>query len=374
VVLFDKSTYRDINEFGIMIPMCASRPQTIADNLKQNHCTFPVHNLKEAADLLHITEPIITRADLERTHSKEYVARLYNDPPFKDGLKKIILTAYEILNTDGSVIVKNDANPLDDSARYIPEKATKPIEELFQSSMSRVEGCYLTARLALSDYCAPVPHFCYFLEGGAHHCRYDAPSGFGFLNDVMITAQKLIEEKAASLIWIVDVDAHKGDGTAELVKFARDRGGIYAGTPPKILALSAHMAQGWPLDKESLEKAVPGRAPLVPSDVDVPVESGEEANYVQLLAKGFEQLEKKSCGKKPDLVIVDDGMDVYEKDQLPSTALLNMTLEQCLERDKFIFSYLQDRGIASAWYMAGGYGEDVWEPTVNFLLSLNTKS
>jgi hypothetical protein len=47
-----------------------------------------------------------------------------------------------------------------------------------------------------------------------------------------------------------------------------------------------------------------------------------------------------------------------------------MTLEQCLERDRFMFKWVQDNHFPSAWFMAGGYGEDVWEPTAVFLAGL----
>ncbi|MDR3174216.1 MAG: hypothetical protein LBU19_08205 [Treponema sp.] len=79
----------------------------------------------------------------------------------------------------------------------------------------------------------------------------------------------------------------------------------------------------------------------------------------------------------PHLLLGDRGkvpahktVDVYEKDGLASTALIALSKEQCLERDRLIFSFLRARGLPSAWLMAGGYGEDAWEPTANFLVSL----
>jgi acetoin utilization deacetylase AcuC-like enzyme len=74
--------------------------------------------------------------------------------------------------------------------------------------------------------------------------------------------------------------------------------------------------------------------------------------------------------EKPDLVLVVDGADPYEHDELPSSALLRLSLEQCLERDNFIYRYVIDRNIPSAWIQAGGYGERAWEPSAHFLKSI----
>jgi acetoin utilization deacetylase AcuC-like enzyme len=130
------------------------------------------------------------------------------------------------------------------------------------------------------------------------------------------------------------------------------------------------MAKGWPLDAESLAAAQPGHAPLVDSDIDIPVDSGEEALYVPRLRDGVARLETLSGGRRPDIVIVVDGVDVYEHDGLASTKLINLTLEQCVERDRFILSYVQERGLPSAWVSAGGYGERAWEPTARFLAGI----
>jgi acetoin utilization deacetylase AcuC-like enzyme len=139
------------------------------------------------------------------------------------------------------------------------------------------------------------------------------------------------------------------------------------GKDPEIIALSIHMASGWPLDSESIAKAEQGRAPLVESDIDIPIAEHEEALYIPRLIEGLEALEKRSGGRKPGLVIVVDGVDVYERDGLASTALIALSKEQCLERDRQLFSFVRDRELPSAWLMAGGYGEDAWEPTANFL-------
>ncbi|NNM68346.1 MAG: histone deacetylase, partial [Spirochaetales bacterium] len=105
-------------------------------------------------------------------------------------------------------------------------------------------------------------------------------------------------------------------------------------------------------------------------DVDIAQYDHEDGLYLQRLAEGLAQLEKiafQKNGRLPDLVLVVDGSDPYEGDELPSTSTLRLTLQQMLERDLLLYNFFQDRSIPSAWVNAGGYGEKVWQVYVQFL-------
>ncbi|MDR1444483.1 MAG: histone deacetylase [Treponema sp.] len=376
MLLYDKQLETNMPDYGISIPMSPSRSGKILRYLEERRSGFPLLSLGAAAEGLGLDSPLLRREDLERVHQREYIARLYDESGRPGGeLERELLKTYELLNPDGSY------------NRYDPAGAVKPLTELFTTILYRVSGSYLACRLALESRGSlggkipglflekapagiPGEGFCFYLGGGQHHGRYDSGSGFCLLNDVILAARKIQVEGRAALIWIIDVDAHKGDGSAELVKFSRDRGETFTGKNPEILTLSVHMASGWPLDRESIARAEQGRAPLVESDIDIPIAEHEEALYTPRLHGGLGELERRSVGRKPGLAVVVDGVDVYEGDGLPSTKPLALTKEQCLERDWLIFSFLRDRGIPSAWLMAGGYGENAWEPTANFLASL----
>jgi acetoin utilization deacetylase AcuC-like enzyme len=380
MLLYDRMLETNMYQYGIRLPMSPSRSGKILDHLEQMRSGFPLLSLEDAAEGLSLDSPLLSREDLERVHQREFIARLYNEscqggPETGNSLEKELLKTYELINPDGTY------------NRYEPDKALKPLGELFKTILYRTSGSYIACRLALEDreYLQRKTHakilggvseyrpregFCFYLGGGQHHARYDSGSGFCVLNDVILAARKIQAEGRAGLIWIIDVDAHKGDGSAELVRFSRDRGEIFIGKDPEIITLSVHMAKGWPLDPQSLAIAEQGRAPLVESDIDIPVDQGEEAFYIPRLTEGLAELERRSGGRKPRLAIVVDGVDVYEKDGLPSTSLIALSEEQCLMRDRLIFSFLRDRGIPSAWLMAGGYGENAWKPTANFLSSL----
>jgi acetoin utilization deacetylase AcuC-like enzyme len=357
VLLYDALLEMAMPQYGILIPIPPSRPQKITDFLKERGFPLPVMNLKEAAASLGIEGAVIEREDLERVHDMAFIAELYHKD--KGKLEQALLSTYELINHDGTY------------KRYDPSLAIKPLTDLFSVILRHVEGSYLASRLALARKGkAPYEDFCFFLGGGMHHARYDSGGGFCLINDSIIAARKLQAEGRAALIWIIDVDAHKGDGSAELVQFSRKRGEIFADKNPGILTLSVHMAKGWPLDDETLSNAEQGRAPLVDSDLDIPIEEHEEALYLERLADGLAEMEKRPEGRKCDLAIVVAGADPYEKDGLPSSGLLTLSLDQCVERDRLILSFLKKRNIPSAWILAGGYGEHAWEPTARFLDSL----
>ncbi len=372
MILYDSSLDMNFRKYGIMLPILDSRADRVIRELRTcpleraGSGGFPVYTLDEARQSAGRTagavppQPI-SREDLERVHERGFVGRLCNDVP--GGLERELLTAYELVDREGRY------------NRYEPEKAERPLAELFGTILRQVEGTYLACRMALEQ--RSQPGFCFYLGGGMHHARYGSGAGFCLVNDSIISIRRLQSEGRAPLVWIIDVDAHKGDGTAETVAFSR-RGGINSGgetfpdKAPAILTLSVHMAKGWPLDAETLAVSGSGGAPLLPSDIDIPMEENEETLYLPRLEEGLRRLEEMSGHRKPELAIVVDGADPYQHDGLASSALLRLTLEQCTARDMLIYSFLRERNIPSAWLMAGGYGERAWEPPAAFLRNLVT--
>jgi acetoin utilization deacetylase AcuC-like enzyme len=372
LILHNPSSDISFHDFGIMIPISPYKKKRILDFIEKDAPAAargaslpypgPVLGIPEALSHLKISgDAVLTREDLERAHSREYIASLYDKSP-RGKLEAALHTTYELFDAQGR------------PNRYEPGEAKKPLTGIFDLVLALAGGSWLACRLALAY------GFCYYLGGGMHHGRYDSGSGFCLINDIAIATFKLLAEaKPPRLIWIIDLDAHKGDGTAELIRFARKRGELHdperptaddsdAGRKPCILSLSIHMAKGWPLDKDNIAAAQEGRAPLLPSDIDIGIDSGEEGEYTSRLVQGFGELEGLSAALgKPDLVLVVAGADPYEHDELPSSHLLKLSLEQCLERDNYVYRYCKDRSIPSAWILSGGYGERAWEPPAHFL-------
>jgi acetoin utilization deacetylase AcuC-like enzyme len=341
-------------EYGILIPVLDSRARMIVESLRRLPSAGGrpevVEGLDPVAKILGVDPDAlkIGREDLERVHDASYVARLYGDK----SLETELLSTYELIDRDGK------------PHRYQPEKAVRPLRDLFGTILAQVSGTYSAAVLALSGAGA-APGFVFFLGGGMHHARRDAGSGFCLVNDIMIATARLRSEGRVKLVWVIDIDAHKGDGTAEI-----------AAADEETLTLSIHMGSGWPLDPETIDTARregrgSDRAPLIPSDVEIPIARGEDDRYVPALAEGLAMLAYLSGPRLPDLAIVVDGADPYEFDGLPSTADLALSLDQCLERDLLVHRFLSTRGIPSVWLMAGGYGTRAWEPPARFLAALH---
>lgn len=320
-ILYDESSIINMAMFGIEVPALKSR------KLKTMEALLSHEAISAAKDQWLISSIPVTmdREDLSRIHTKDYRDRLFSENP-----ESCLMESYELLNEDGSY------------NRYDPDRAEAPLAGILNQVLKTCAGTYYGALIALEE------GFCYYMGGGMHHGHKNFGHGFCPTNDIMAAAARLLEEQKAGSIWIIDADAHKGDGTAEM-----------AGDFDAVKTLSIHMAHGWPMDSQTEEQ--------YPSDVDIPIESGEEGTYTKRLLKGMESLEEITPGGKPDLAIVLLGADPYEKDELDSTDTLNLTEEQLLERDKAICSYLDTRRIPAVYTMAGGYGSESWRIHYNFL-------
>ncbi len=327
MILYDPHIPAGLFEFGIQIPVRDSRSTKTLEALLADP---ELQALQKHWHQNRIVETL-TREDLLRVHAPEFVERLYSP-----ALEGEIIATFELIDADGKYY------------RYTPETATRPLTDLFERILIRDAGTIQAARLALEH------GFCFSFTGGAHHAQLDFGNGFCLLNDIVIACRKLQSEKKVERVWVIDVDAHKGDGTAALTS-----------GDPSIRTLSIHMASGWPLDCPP--RLADGRAnpSFVPSDIDIPIESGEEPFYLQRLQVGLGRLEEAN---KADLAIVVCGADPYEKDELPSASLLKLSLEQMFERDRMVYNWLQERKVPAAYLMAGGYGDEVWRVYAQFLL------
>ncbi len=327
MILYDPRIPTSLIEFGIQIPVRDSRSTKTLQALLNDP---KLKSLQRDWHQDRIVE-VLAREDLLRVHSADYVERLYSAT-----LEKEIVSTFELIDAEGKYY------------RYTPETATRPLIDLFQRLLIKAAGTVQASRLALQH------GFCFFFAGGAHHAQHDFGNGFCLLNDIVIAARKLQFERKVDRVWIIDVDAHKGDGTAALT----------AGDD-SIRTLSVHMARGWPLDCPALLADGRANPSFIPSDIDIPIESGEEPYYLERLGGGLGKLEE---GGSADLAIVVCGADPYEKDALPSTSPLKLSLEQMFERDRLIYSWLKDRNIPAVYLMAGGYGDEVWQVYTQFLL------
>ena len=316
-----------LKEYGIDIPSSPDRVSRILKVLRKHKILGPL----EERWLIGGDGSEVTKEDVLRTHSREYVDKLYSD-----SADEIIIEVFELIDKNGNY------------HRYDPKKAKRPLSQMFDRSFSGLAGTYQACKVAAET------GFCFNFGGGGHHAHRGFGHGFCVLNDIMIALHKMQAEGRAKTVWIIDVDAHKGDGVAAI---ARD--------DPTIVTLSAHMAHGWPLDVPEFDGDGNRHPSYTPSDIDVPIESGEEGVYNDRLREALEELSRYPV---PDLALVELGADPYEKDELPSTDPLNLSLEQMNERNLLVYEFLKERSIPSAYLMSGGYGRYAWEPYPEFLI------
>ncbi len=316
-----------MSEFGISIPTAPNKAEQVLEVLRNHEILGPL----EDQWLIGDDGVEVTREDILRTHSPEYVDKL-----FSERVDEVIIEVFELIDKDGNYY------------RYDPAKAKRPLSGLFERAVKGLAGTYQVCRVAAST------GFCFYFSGGGHHAHRNFGHGFCVLNDIMVALHKMQAENLAKTIWIIDVDVHKGDGVAAITQ-----------NDPSIVSLSVHMASGWPLDIPEFDEAGNRHPSYTPSDIDVPIESGEEGVYNERMK---DALEKLDTYPRPDLAFVQLGADPYEKDELPSTALMKLTLDQINERNRIIYNFLEERKIPSAYIMSGGYGRYSWECYPDFLI------
>ncbi|MES2691636.1 MAG: histone deacetylase [Bacteroidota bacterium] len=168
------------------------------------------------------------------------------------------------------------------------------------------------------------------VAGGTHHAFTDKGEGFCLLNDFAVAAHYLRHYKLASRILIIDLDVHQGNGTAQIFK-----------NEPGVFTFSMHAKNNFPFIKET-------------SDCDVELADGTGGQeYFTLLKHHLPEL---LSAVKPDFVFYLSGVDVLETDKLGK---LKLTINDCKQRDEFVFGQCHAAGLPVAVAMGGGYSPEI---------------
>lgn len=313
MIIYNSKIDQRFSDFGIEIPIVDDRSSKVVNALNISETSLE-------------SFPIISKEDLKLAHTQHYVMGLYDE----NLLEMLLLEAYELVKADGSY------------HRYKPENAKYPLSALRDRVLLQCGGALLAMQESLKSGA------CYFLGGGMHHAMSFGGRGFCLVNDIVIGIRKLQKERIIGRALVIDVDAHKGDGTAELC-FKDD----------SIFTMSLHMKRGWPLDDGD-----DGAPWFIPSDRDIEFDVGEEATYLNLLENSLNDVVKDVTF---DLVVIVNGADPYEFDELESASLIRLTKEQMLARDLMLFDFFKAKKIPQCYLMAGGYGKRSHEIYEQFL-------
>jgi acetoin utilization deacetylase AcuC-like enzyme len=164
---------------------------------------------------------------------------------------------------------------------------------------------------------------------GSHHALADTGAGYCVFNDLAVTANRLIAERHAARVLIVDLDVHQGDGTARLTAGRED-----------IFTLSLHAEKNFPVRKAR-------------SNRDVPLADGiDDEGYMAELTRHLPQV---MADFTPDFVLYQAGVDPHRDDKLGRLALSD---EGLALRDRFVIRTAREEGLPVASALGGGYGDD----------------
>lgn len=184
-------------------------------------------------------------------------------------------------------------------------------------------GTWLAARLAMRHGYAANS------AAGSHHALHDTGAGYCVFNDLAVAANRLIAERHAGRVLIVDLDVHQGDGTASLTAGRED-----------IFTLSLHAEKNFPV-----RKARSSRDVGLPDGVD-------DDGYMAALTR---HLPEVLADFAPDVVLYQAGVDPHAEDKLGRLALSDAGLAL---RDRFVVASCRGRGLPVASALGGGYGDD----------------
>lgn len=164
---------------------------------------------------------------------------------------------------------------------------------------------------------------------GSHHALHDTGAGYCVFNDLAVTANRLIAERHAHRVLIVDLDVHQGDGTASLTAGRAD-----------IFTLSLHAEKNFPVRKAR-------------SSLDIGLPDGlDDDGYMAVLTRHLPQVMGDFA---PDFVLYQAGVDPHRDDKLGRLALSD---EGLALRDRFVVREARQRGVPVASALGGGYGDD----------------
>jgi acetoin utilization deacetylase AcuC-like enzyme len=168
------------------------------------------------------------------------------------------------------------------------------------------------------------------VAGGTHHAGTNWGEGFCLLNDQAIAANYLLNNKLSSLILIIDLDVHQGNGTAQIFE-----------SEPRVFTFSMHGANNFPYRKER-------------SDLDIALRDGAgDDEYLGILKETLPELIGRH---KPDFIFYLSGVDVLQSDKLGKLAL---SPRGCKLRDEFVFKMAIANNIPVQVSMGGGYSPNI---------------
>jgi histone deacetylase 11 len=186
-------------------------------------------------------------------------------------------------------------------------------------------GTILACRLALERGIAIN------LGGGFHHAASAWGGGFCVYADIPLAAVVLHGEGRAGRVLVVDLDAHQGNGTANVFR-------------------DWSWASIFDLYEDDL-------FPFLKQAEDFPFAVGSGLSGADYLDIVQSALPRALDATKPDLLIYNAGSDPFCDDPL---AGFRLSANDLAERDLFVVMLARERAIPIAMVLSGGYSRQSW--------------
>ena len=218
------------------------------------------------------------------------------------------------------------------------EEAYIDVDPILIGQRRQVGGTVEAAQWAVRD----EDRVGFNIGGGFHHAEPEAGMGFCVYNDVAVAIATLRADGFDAPIAIIDLDYHQGNGN--IVTYESDE---------TVLTYSLH-GSVW-----SHVEAAMDHQYLVPSKADDEVYLGTLRATLPMCLEEF----------GPGLIFYVAGNDVLIGDRLGEFCL---TREGVLERDRFVIEAARQHGCPAVATLGGGYSDDAWRSTTDFIRWLLT--
>lgn len=177
------------------------------------------------------------------------------------------------------------------------------------------------------------------LTAGAHHARQHHGYGFCAINSVALGALWAVENLPSDAhVWIIDVDAHAGGGTNDMLERWSE---AHPHQADRLHHLDMVVSQFDCYDER-------------PQDLAIYVE--EPDDYIPLLKRGLTLIQHQRPISAGDVVIVNAGIDVHERSAIGG--MLGITTETIVERERLIGQTIHSSGATFVGLLAGGYADN----------------
>ncbi|WP_445364165.1 histone deacetylase [Microbulbifer sp. ANSA003] len=195
------------------------------------------------------------------------------------------------------------------------------------------EGTCLAVQEALSKKASTLN-----LGGGYHHAFAGHGEGFCAFADVAIAINRARKQHLLSPddnIWVIDLDAHRGNGFAD-----------WAMEDPNIHIFDMYNMQAYPgLHPDEQESRWPFLVPLK--------QGTDTKGYLSRLESEFSDFIKQS--PLPKLVIYNAGTDIIAQDKLGG---LQVSIDGARKRDQWLVDQIQSLDVPMVTVTSGGYSEN----------------